>query len=181
MAEIRLTTAGITLNYAVEATAGTRPTTGYKEIPEITEIPDMSPTPGTIDMTPLNATKYKVYKPDLMDLGGTLSFTANLSQPLKDMWNDEIVGAYETSIATGKAMWFCVIIPDMEDAVYFTGEPSKFGMPGAGVSAGLQVGLPLTPSNEPDWFEKPTVTAPSMMSAPVGETVMNKSTKNVEV
>ena len=35
MAGIQLSTAGVKLLYAAEATAGTRPTTGYEEISEI--------------------------------------------------------------------------------------------------------------------------------------------------
>ena len=38
---IAITTAGITVGYAVETTAKTRPTTGYKLIPDLKEIPDM--------------------------------------------------------------------------------------------------------------------------------------------
>lgn len=165
MAEIRLSTAGITFNYAVETTAGERPTSGYTEIPEVTEIPEMSPTPETIEATPLSATKYKIYVPGLMDLGGALTFTANMSQKEKDIWNDTIVPAYETAIAEGKAMWFCVIIPGMDDAFYFTGVPTKFGFSGATVNSVLQVNLPVTPSNEPDWYEKPTEDSGASYSA----------------
>ena len=80
MAAIRLSTAGIKFYYAVEETAGTRPTSGYTEIPELTEIPETSTSPGTIDATPLSATRFKIYVADLIDLGGALSYTANFSQ-----------------------------------------------------------------------------------------------------
>lgn len=36
---IRLSTAGITLNYAVESVADTRPVEGYTKVPEIKSIP----------------------------------------------------------------------------------------------------------------------------------------------
>ena len=45
MAGIQLSTAGVKLLYAAEATAGTRPTTGYKEISEIKSIPELNPEP----------------------------------------------------------------------------------------------------------------------------------------
>jgi hypothetical protein len=156
MSEIRLSTAGITFNYAVETTAGTRPTSGYIEIPEVTEIPEMNTTPGTIDVTPLSATRTRIYINDLMDLGGALSYTANFSQEELDMWNNTIVPAYEKAIESGKNMWFCIIIPGFNDAFYYTGVPSKIGMPGAAVGNAFQVALPVTPSNEPDWYAKPT-------------------------
>lgn len=157
MAEMRLSTAGITLNYAVEQTAGTRPTTGYQEIPEITEIPETSAAPSTLDATPLSSTKYRIYVPGLIDLGGVLSYTANFSQSLLELWNETLVPLYETSIADGKAMWFCTVIPGFEDALYFTAVPTKIGGPGASVDSVLQITLPITPSNEPDWYPAPTV------------------------
>ena len=161
MAEIRLSTAGITFNYCVETTAGERPTSGYTEIPEVKEIPEMTVSPETIEATPLSATKYKIYVPGLMDLGGALSFLANFSQPELDLWNKTLVPAYEKGIADGKATWFCVLIPGFDDAFYFTGVPTKIGMPTAGVNAVLEVNLPITPSNEPDWYERPTDTISS--------------------
>jgi hypothetical protein len=39
---IQLSTAGVTMKYAVEATSGTRPTTGYTEVPELKAIPEMN-------------------------------------------------------------------------------------------------------------------------------------------
>lgn len=177
MAEIRLSTAGITFNYAVEQVAGVRPTSGYTEVPEVTEIPEMSPTPETLDATPLSATHYRIHIPALMDLGGALAFAANMSQPELDIWNKTIVPAYETAIEAGKAMWFCVIIPGMDDAFYFTGVPTKIGFNGAAVGNVLTINLPVTPSNEPDWYEKPTVASGASYSAPKS----SKSAGNDEV
>ena len=156
MAAIRLSTAGIKFYYAVEETAGTRPTSGYTEIPELTEIPETSTSPGTIDATPLSATRFKIYVADLIDLGGALSYTANFSQAELTLWNKTIVPAYQAAIDEGKAMWFCMVIPGFDDAFYYTGQPSAIGGPGATVSSVLQITLPITMTNEPDWFAKPT-------------------------
>lgn len=156
MAEIRMSTAGIRFLYAVEETAGTRPTTGYTDIQEVTEIPETSAAPETIDATPLSSTKYRIYVPGLIDMGGALSYTANFSQVLLDQWNDTIVPAYETGIAANKNMWFCTYIPGFEDALYFTGVPTKIGGPAATVGDVLRITLPVTPSNEPDWYPAPT-------------------------
>ena len=54
---IELSTAGIKVKYAVETTAGTRPTTGYTEIPEIKSIPEFGTDINTLQTTPLSATK----------------------------------------------------------------------------------------------------------------------------
>ena len=49
MSAIAMSTAGVTVNYAVEATAGTRPTTGYIKIPSIKSVPEMNPSPETLE------------------------------------------------------------------------------------------------------------------------------------
>ena len=45
MASPRLSTAGMTLQYAVETSAGTRPTTGYTKIPEVKSMPSFNLKP----------------------------------------------------------------------------------------------------------------------------------------
>ena len=49
----RFSTAGMRLYYAVEATAGERPTSGLTKIPEVKSIPSFNPSPETIDSTTL--------------------------------------------------------------------------------------------------------------------------------
>ena len=52
-------TAGITLKYAVEATAGTRPTTGFTAIPGIKSMPEFNPEPSSLEVTDLSDTVWK--------------------------------------------------------------------------------------------------------------------------
>ncbi len=160
MAAIRMSTAGIKMYYAVEAQKGEQPTEGFQQIPEITEIPEMSSAPETLDATPLESEMYRIYVPALIDLGGALSFTANMSQSLLTLWNETIYTAYTTGIAGEKEMWFCVVIPGFEKCMMFTGQPTKIGMPGASVGEVFQVTLPITPTNEPDWYDVPTELKP---------------------
>lgn len=152
---IPLSTAGISVKYAVEATAGTRPTTGFIVIPDIKEIPELNPSPESLDATDLSAQEYKTYISGLKDLGGALAFTANLTEDGRSKW-DTMMSAYATAKGDDKAMWFCIDIPGLSDAVFFTGEPSAMGLPGAGVSAVLETSLYITPTNEPTWDKKPT-------------------------
>ena len=56
---IPLSTAGISVKYAVEATAGTRPTTGFIVIPDIKEIPELNSSPESLDATDLSAQEYR--------------------------------------------------------------------------------------------------------------------------
>ena len=152
---VRLSTAGVTLNYAVEATAGTRPTSGYTEIPEIKSIPELNPEPESIETTTLKETEYKTYIPGLKDLGGSLAFTANLTAETITAW-DALMTAYDTAAAAGKSMWFCIMIPGLTEAMYFPGQPSPMGMPSAEVNAVLEISLYITATGAPVWEAKPT-------------------------
>lgn len=150
---IALSTAGVTFGYAVEATKGTRPTTGYTVIPDVKEIPEMNPEPETLETTTLSETEFKTYIEGLKDLGGALSFLANYTSELEETWS-ELVEAYKTAIAEGKATWFEVKHPKLEKSVFFTGQPSAMGLPGMGVNAVLETNLYITPTNAPAWETK---------------------------
>ena len=110
---IRLSTAGITLNYAVESAADSRPVEGYTKVPEIKSIPEMNPEPETLETTTLEETEYKTYIDGLKDLGGALSFTANLTKDLVTAW-EAVVQAAKTAADSGKATWWCILIPGLE-------------------------------------------------------------------
>lgn len=152
---IALSTAGVTVGWAVEATANERPTTGYKAISDIKEIPDFNPEPETHEATDLEETEYKFYVQGLKDVGGALAFLANFTQKLQDQW-DEIVEAYETAIAGGKRLWFEIKHPKLTKSVFFPGEPAKMGLPGMGVNSVLETSLYITPTGAPVWETKTT-------------------------
>ena len=155
---IALSTAGVTVGYAVEATKKTRPTTGYKIIPDIKEIPEMNPEPETIETTTLAETEYKTYIEGLKDLGGTLSFTANYTTELETAWNT-LVEAYRTAKNTDIAIWFEVKHPQLTKSVFFTGQPSAMGLPAMSVNSVLETNLYITPTNAPKWETKSTTSA----------------------
>lgn len=161
MAEIRISTAGIRLWYAVETTAGARPTTAsaYTEVREPVSIPAINETPNTIDATSLNETRNHVYVDGLNDSGGAVSITANFSQVLLDQWNDEIIAAYEAGIASGKNMWFAITIPNFTKAFYMEAKPAKIGLPSAEVDSAFQSSLPIIPTGDMDWYEAFTPSA----------------------
>jgi len=153
---INLSAAGVSVNYAIEATAGVRPTTNYERLVGIKETPELNPEPSSLDATTLDETEYKVYVQGLKDIGGALSFLANFTQVLVDQW-DELMSEYEAAEAAGKAVWFAIIIPGIDEACFFTGTPSALGMPAASVDAILETNLYITPTNAPAWETKPTV------------------------
>jgi len=154
---VALNTAGVTVGYAVEASAGTRPTTNYIEIPDIKEVPEMNPEPETLETTVLKETEYKTYIEGLKDLGGALSFLANYTEELSTAW-DTLVKAYKTASESNKAVWFEIKHPRLEKSVYFTGQPSAMGLPAMAVNSVLQTNLYITPTNAPAWETKSTTT-----------------------
>lgn len=155
MAGIQLSTAGVTLWYAPETSAGTRPTTGYTQITEIKSIPELNPEPDNLETTTLEETEWRTYIPGLKDIGGALSFTANLTEVSMSEWED-VVEAYDTAAEENLALWFCIIVPGLTKALFFTGQPSPMGMPAMEVSAVLEVNLYITPTGAPEWQTKPT-------------------------
>lgn len=152
-----LSTIGVHMYYGVEATAGTRPTaqSAYTELVGVKGIPSMNPTPDNLETTTLNETEYKTYIPGLKDLGGSLGFTFNMSQALKDAW-DTLVTAFATAKAAEKAVWFYINVPGLTEGLYFTGEPTPMGLPEMGVNSVLEVENSITVTNEPAWAAKPT-------------------------
>lgn len=151
----RYSTAGMQLVYAVESTAGTRPTTGYTKIPEIKSMPSFNPAPETIDSTTLEETEYRTYVEGLKDLGGALEFTANLTADLITAW--ETCNTAHDGLTGGKAMWFAVVHPKLEKAVFFQGDPSPLGLNEATVGSMAETTLYITPNSAPEWQTKPTV------------------------
>lgn len=156
MASPRLSTAGMTLQYAVEASAGTRPTTGYIEIPEVKSMPSFNPSPNTIDSTTLKETEYMTYAQGLKDLGGALEYGANLTEDLIDAW-ETLMTAYEDAISENKQVWFAVVHPQLTDATYFVGTPAPLGLNEASVGSMLETTLYITPNSAPEMAAKPTV------------------------
>lgn len=153
---INLSTAGIFLAYAAETTAGVRPTTGYKKLTGAKSTPSLNPSPETIETTTLDETEYKTYIDGLKDLGGALEFTFNLTEDLIDEW-DDLMTAYTTAKAAQKNVWFTIVIPELEDSFYFTGNPSAMGLPETSVGSVLEITNYITPTNAPAKYTKPTI------------------------
>lgn len=151
----RFSTAGMWLGYAAEATAGTRPTSGYTKIPEIKSIPSFNPSPETIESTTLDETEYKTYVKGLKDLGGALEFKANMTDDLATAWST-LLTAFDTAVAAGKKVWFVIVHPKLTNATYFTGDPSGIGLDEAAVGSMAETTLYITPTGAPTMQAKPT-------------------------
>lgn len=152
---INLSTLGIHLKYAVETTAGTRPTTGYVDLVGVKSTPSLNPSPETLETTTLNETQYKTYVDGLKDLGGALEFTFNLTEALIELW-DTLMEEYTAGKAAGKSTWFLIDIPELTEGFYFKGNPSEMGLPETAVNSVLEVTNYITPTGAPERAAKPT-------------------------
>jgi hypothetical protein len=152
---IDLSTAGVTVQYAAETTAGTKPTTGYTKIPGIKAIPDLNPEPSGLDTTTLEAEEWKTYIQGLKDPGGAIQFTANNTEEFQTAWTT-LVEAYNTAIAADKEVWFAVVIPGLTKSFYFSGKPSDLGLSAIEVDAVLEIQPYITPHKIGGWDTKPT-------------------------
>lgn len=152
---IDLSTAGVTVQYAAETTAGTKPTTGYTKIPGIKAIPDLNPEPSGLDTTTLEAEEWKTYIQGLKDPGGAIQFTANNTEEFQTAWAT-LVEAYNTAITADKEVWFAVVIPGLTKSFYFSGKPSDLGLSAIEVDAVLEIQPYITPHTIGGWSVKPT-------------------------
>lgn len=60
-------------------------------------------------------------------------------------------------LTSGNAMWLCIVHPQLTNAVYFTFEPAKLGLPEISVNTVLEGTLSITPTGEVTWDAKPTI------------------------
>lgn len=152
---IELSSAGVSVQYAVETTAGTRPTSGYKKITGIKSTPDLNPEASSLDVTDLSDTEWKRYIGGLKDPGGALAFGANNTEDFQTDWSG-LVEEYNTAKATGLGMWFAIVIPGLTKSFYMSVEPQPLGLSAIEVDSVLEIEAYASPKKIDGWLAKPT-------------------------
>ena len=145
---LELNTIGVKIGYCVESSAGTRPTTGYTNIPDIKEIPGLENAPSQLEVTNLVDT-HKRYIPGVIDAGNDVALTGNMTASLKTAWAS-LVSAANTAWASGKSTWFEISIPNF-DSYFFAGIPTELGVNQIGVDAVLETTLHIIPNQIAGW------------------------------
>ena len=145
---LEFNTIGVKIGYAVEATAGTRPTSGITNIPDIKSIPGIELTPSRLDVTNL-VDRYRRYISGVMDAGDDIALTGNLTASLKSVWAS-MVSAASAAWASGKSTWFEISIPGF-DSFWFAGIPSEMGFNEMGVDAVAEASLHIIPNQIAGW------------------------------
>lgn len=142
-------TMGMTVKYAPEATAGTRPTTGYTELPGVKALPALGDDVNTLQTTPLSATKNHTYIPGLADSGGALQLTVNDAPAFRDAY-DTMYTAYTTAVAAGNGFWLEYVYPSEAsmDSFYIPVQLAPLGFGGAEVDSVLENMVNIIPSGD---------------------------------
>lgn len=148
-----LISAGMSVKYCVEATAGTRPTAGYTEIPGVKSIPEFGGEPNTVQTTTLAATKFHTYTMGLQDAGGAIGLTVNERTDFRTAWT--ALRTAFTGLTGGKQVWFEFAYPPESglESFYFTGIPSELSFGGAEVDEVLENTAYIVPTGDPVWAE----------------------------
>lgn len=146
---LELSTAGISVKWAVETSAGVKPSTGYTAIPGVKSIPAFNPEPSNLETTDLSQTEWKTYIPGLKDPGGAIGLTVNHYSTFRTAW-ETMLTAYATAKSNGLGLWIEIAIPS-EDSFYFGAVPSALGFNGAEVDSVLENVAYLTPNTAPVW------------------------------
>jgi len=145
---LEMSTIGIKLKWASEATAGSRPTSGYVEVPDIKEIPGMDENPSLLDVTNLTDT-HRRRIPGVVDGTDDFALTCNMTANLKSKWASMKTAA-DAAWACGKSTWYEIAIPNF-DSYYFAGRPSDLGFATAGVDGVLEATPHIVPNQIAGW------------------------------
>ena len=145
---LEFNTIGVKVKYCIETTAGSRPTTGYTNIPDIKNTPAIDINPNKLQVTNL-IDQYHRYIDGVKDVGDSFDFTANLTASLKSVWTAMVTSA-NTAWASNKSTWFEISIPNF-DSFYFAGRPSELGVNEMGVDAVIEATLHVIPNQISGW------------------------------
>lgn len=153
-----ISSAGIKILYAPESTAGTRPTTGYKEkatsgtlniADYVTGINGLGAEYDMYDVTPLSETDRHRFIKGLQNNDGSISLNANINPTSRSDWQ-AIVAEY-TALTGGKALWFQFVLPGDTQAVYVRGEPLPMRFPDVEAGSAVQGAIQIVENQYADW------------------------------
>lgn len=132
-------TVGARVKYAFESSAGTRPTSGYVTLADVTEAPEISLSLETIDVSNI-MDKITRYVPGRQDPGGEKQFTLNHTDSAITTWNT-LVATADTMKDSGKRCWWEYVYPNAGKSFFFCGTPKQIGNSGiSGNSASTLTG-----------------------------------------
>ena len=146
---LEISSVGAKVKYAVETTAETRPTSGYKVIPNISEAPEISMEREALDASDISDEVTR-YIPGRADPGGNATFTANHTEAFIDAWSAFVKEAKE-AYAEGRATWIEYWYPGAKKSFYYTCIPHPLGNSGITQNEVDTIPAPITVTNVEGW------------------------------
>ena len=142
---------GVKIGYKAGASSSAPTSVGWGEnkfiaVPDIKSTPDFNPQPNTADATTFDNTEFTTAIELLKDIGGSISFNANLTEALKTAWAAAI-----TACSTNGGVWWAISVPGMTKSITFFGKPSNMGLPALTANALAETAVYITPITEPTW------------------------------
>ena len=141
MAEYGLTTLGVKVGYAVEATAGTKPSSGLTTLTRINSIGEISIDSEAIDVSALEdyVTRYKAGRANPSE---TIDVVVNVTDDTTTAWAG-VISAYE-ALTGGKACWLEIVVPGLTKAFWIRFQPpKKLPVPSMDQNANLTMSISL--------------------------------------
>ena len=137
-----ISTVGVKVGYAVETTAGTKPTK-FKQLHRINATDDIGIDTETIDASALEDEVDKEIA-GRGSTGGTFNVTVNLTNETIKEW-ETLISEYKAGKAAGKAVWYEEYYPALDKA-YFTKiePPAQIPKPGHDQNGLATVEMTLT-------------------------------------
>lgn len=144
-----ISTAGMIVKYAAEATAGTRPTSGYTELPGVKALPALGDSINTLQTTPLSATKNHTYIAGLADSGGAMQLTVNDAPVFRTAYAS-MYSAFTSARSSGKGFWLEYVYPSAYSmsSFFIPVELAPLGFGGAEVDSVLENMLNVIPGGD---------------------------------
>ena len=142
-----VSSAGIKISYCAEATAGTRPTSGYKEKATSATLKIAEYVTGISGLT----AEFEQY--DVTPLA-----EQNRHRFVKGLQGNDwglIVSAYE-ALTGGKGMWFAFTLPGDTQSAYFRCIPCPMGFPDVEAASAVQGAVQLIENEYAGWAANPT-------------------------
>lgn len=153
---LEITTVGAKVVYCWESTAGTMPTTGYTELPDVNEAPEFDLSLETIDASNITD-KITRYVEGRQDPGGDASYTLNHTNAVITAWKNLVTTA-ATNYPLGKRLWWAYVYPDASDAYFWAGRPLALGSSGVSQNSLSTIPAHCAVNEIGGWAAKPTIT-----------------------
>lgn len=128
MATYGISTLGVTVSYAQEATAGTCPSTGFTALTRINSIGEISLDQESIDVSALEdyVTRYTEGRANASE---TIEIVVNRTNETITEWETLITA--DSALTGGKGTWIQISNPDLTKSDFIrVGIPTKLPVPG---------------------------------------------------